>query len=267
MTAPAMPDIDTLVRLAIAAGDAIMPFYRSDCAVSVKGDSSPVTEADQAAEAIILAGLRDCAPDVPVIAEEEAAAGRIPETGASFALVDPLDGTREFVAGRDEFTVNIAIVHDGAPVRGVVYAPALRTIWAGDVATGAWRAELPVDGGDWRRQPIAVRPPPMDALVAVASRSHRTPETDAYLARFAIGDLVSAGSSLKFCLVAEGRADIYPRFGRTMEWDTAAGHAVLAAAGGIVATEDGAHLRYGKRARGYDNPFFIAAGGEALLAG
>jgi 3'(2'), 5'-bisphosphate nucleotidase len=266
MNAPAMPDIDMLVRLAIAAGDAIMPFYRNDCAVSLKGDASPVTEADQAAEAIILAGLRDCAPDLPVIAEEEAAAGRIPETGASFALVDPLDGTREFVAGRDEFTVNIAIVHEGAPVRGVVYAPALRTLWAGDIATGAWRAELAEDG-TFRRQPIGVRPPPMHALVAVASRSHRTPETDAYLARFAIGDLVSAGSSLKFCLVAEGRADIYPRFGRTMEWDTAAGHAVLAAAGGIVVTEDGAHLRYGKRERGYDNPFFIAAGAAALLAG
>jgi 3'(2'),5'-bisphosphate nucleotidase len=265
VTAPQAPDLDTLVRLAIEAGDAIMPFYRNECAVSEKADASPVTEADQAAEAVILRGLRAFAPDLPVIAEEEAAAGRIPETGVSFVLVDPLDGTREFVAGRDEFTVNIAIVHDGAPVRGVVFAPALRTVWAGDVAGGAWRAELAEDGAV-HPQPIAVRDSEGEALIAVASRSHRTPETDAYLARFAIGDLVSAGSSLKFCLVAEGRADIYPRFGRTMEWDTAAGHAVLAAAGGMVVTEDGAPLRYGKRERGYDNPFFIAVGDSRLLA-
>ncbi|WP_245942290.1 3'(2'),5'-bisphosphate nucleotidase CysQ [Sphingomonas gilva] len=256
-----LPALDDLVRLAVAAGQAIMPFYRGPCAISTKADASPVTEADRAAEAIILAGLRALDPALPVIAEEEAAAGRVPQTGSTFVLVDPLDGTREFVAGRDEFTVNIAIVDEGVPVRGVVYAPALGRLWAGDIGTGAWRARIDAErDGDLRRQPIAARQPPAAGLVAVASRSHRTPETDAYLARFTISDLVSAGSSLKFCLVAEGKADLYPRLGRTMEWDTAAGHAVLRAAGGEVLTLDGLPLTYGKRERGYDNPHFVAVG-------
>lgn len=258
-----MPDLDRLVAIAIDAGLVIDRLFRDGCAVTAKADRSPVTEADNAAEAIILAGLRAAAPDLPVIAEEEAAAGRIPQVGDVFALVDPLDGTREFVAGRDEFTVNIAIVERGVPVSGVVYAPAKGVLWAGD-ANGAWRACVDGVGVMTDRRPIGVRAVPPGGLVVVASRSHGSPETDEFLTAFDVAERVSAGSSLKFCLVAEGKADLYPRFGRTMEWDTAAGHAVVRAAGGRVLTLDGVPLAYGKSARGYDNPDFVVLGDAAL---
>lgn len=257
------PDLDALVAIAIRAGLVIDRLFRDGCAVATKADRSPVTEADNAAEAIILAGLRAAWPDLPIIAEEEAAAGRVPDVGDMFALVDPLDGTREFVAGRDEFTVNIAIVVRGVPISGVVYAPAKGILWAGD-ASGAWRALVNKDGAMTQRQTIGVRAAPPGGLVVVASRSHRTPETDAFLRQFDVADCLSAGSSLKFCLVAEGQADLYPRFGRTMEWDTAAGHAVILAAGGRVLTLDGAPLDYGKLARGYDNPNFVVLGDPAF---
>jgi len=257
---PAGLNGEALARIAIEAGAVIDRFYRDGCAVTQKADQSPVTEADRAAEAIILARLHEIAPGLPVIAEEEAAAGRIPEIGRVFALVDPLDGTKEFVARSGEFTVNIAIIVDGAPVMGVVYAPALSRLWAADAA-GAWACDVP-PGDDLpdTRTGVAARRPPSDGLTVIASRSHGTSKADEYLKQFRVAEKISAGSSLKFCRVAEGSADLYPRFGRTMEWDTAAGHAIVRAAGGCVQTLDGEHLSYGKVDRGFDNPDFVVRG-------
>lgn len=266
MSLPASLTIEALARLAIEAGLVIERLYADGCTVTAKADASPVTEADRAAEAVILAGLKRIAPDLPVIAEEEAAAGRVPAPDSVFALVDPLDGTREFVSKNGEFTVNIAIVRDGAPVMGVIYAPVLHRLWAGTVGAGAWRAEI-VDGTWAATHPIGVRPAPATGLTVLASRSHRSPETEEWIARYPVAAIESAGSSLKFCLVAEGRADLYPRLGRTMEWDTAAGHAILAAAGGQVLTLDGLPLTYGKRDRGFDNPHFVALGDQSIWNG
>jgi 3'(2'), 5'-bisphosphate nucleotidase len=240
-----------LVDLVDRAAAVVMAHYERDTAVETKADESPVTAADRAGEAVILEGLRRLTPATPVVAEEEVAAGRVPVVaGGPFWLVDPLDGTREFISRNGEFTVNVGLVDDGLPVLGVVAAPARGLAWWGGVNHGATRRE-----GDTAR-PIRVRPRPASGLVAVASRSHRDAATDAWLAQHGITDTVSAGSSLKFCLVAEGKADVYPRFGPTMEWDTAAGHAVLRAAGGRVVTVDGAPLRYGKPE--FRNPGFIA---------
>lgn len=250
---------DQLIRLAIVAGREIMSIYATDFSAKAKGDLTPVTEADEAAEKVILAGLKKIAPEVPVISEEAASAGVIPAVSREFFLVDPLDGTKEFISKNGEFTVNIARVENGVPVAGVVYAPALKRIFFGEKGAGAAQAELGEGDriADWKS--IAVRPLPGDGAVVVASRSHRDAATDDYLKKVHVKSLCSAGSSLKFCLVAAGEADLYPRFGRTMEWDTAAGHAVLLAAGGKVMTVEGAPLSYGKRERGYDNPGFIAS--------
>jgi 3'(2'), 5'-bisphosphate nucleotidase len=238
-----------LCSLARTAGNAIMAIYATDFAARAKPDQSPVTDADEAAERIILEGLAQLAPEVPVVAEESAAAGRVPtHLGARFWLVDPLDGTREFLARNGEFTVNIALIERGAPTLGVVYAPAIDAMYCGDGAT-AFHGETP----------IRVRAPAADGLVVLASRSHRTPETDAYLRGLTMRRCIEAGSSLKFCLIAAGEADHYPRHGPTMEWDTAAGDAVLRAAGGTVTALDGAPLAYGKP--GFRNPSFIARGG------
>jgi 3'(2'), 5'-bisphosphate nucleotidase len=250
-------------RLAIDAGRAVMEVYRSDFSVETKGDSSPVTLADKAAEAIILAGLRSTCPLFACVAEEEVGAGVIPAAlGDAFILVDPLDGTREFIERQDGFTVNIALIRGDEPVVGVVYAPASGRLFSGEPAH-AEAAEVSADGRITNRRAIRVRPMPSQPII-VASRSHRTPETDAFIARFAGAELVSIGSSLKFCLVAAGEADLYPRFGRTMEWDTAAGDAVLRAAGGRTETVDGEPLRYGKRDVRRDtdfaNPDFVARG-------
>lgn len=243
-----------LVAIADRAGAVLLEHYDRGVTVSAKADESPVTAADHAAEAVILAGLRALTPSIAIVAEEEVAAGRLPAVvGDRFWLVDPLDGTKEFISRNGEFTVNIGLVDDGQPVLGVVAAPARGVAWWGALGHGATRRE----GGEARA--IRVRPRPGEGVVAVASRSHRDAATDAWLAEQGIRDTVSAGSSLKFCLVAEGRADVYPRFGRTMEWDTAAGHAVLLAAGGRVVDADGAPLRYGKP--GFANPSFIAHGG------
>lgn len=252
-----------LVELALRAGALIMDVYATDFAVERKADNSVVTEADRLAEQEILAGLRGLAPDVPVIAEEEVASGRIPEIGDAFFLVDPLDGTREFLARNGEFTVNIALIEHGVPVTGVVYAPALGRLYAGG-PSGAFKADVR-EGVLGPATPIAVRE--MNATIrAVGSRSHGSEATAAWLARFPEVSFVSAGSSLKFCLVAEGEADIYPRFGRTMEWDTAAGDAVLRSAGGAVVTCDGKPLSYGKRHQAtdtdYANSYFIAYGAQ-----
>jgi 3'(2'), 5'-bisphosphate nucleotidase len=247
-----------LIALAVAAGRDIMQVYATDFSAKAKGDLTPVTEADEAAEKIILAGLAKLDPATPVISEEAASAGRIPEVSERFFLVDPLDGTKEFISRNGEFTVNIARINNGVPVAGVVYAPALSRIFWGEMGLGAAQGQMAEDGAvAWR--PIHVRACPGDGATVVASRSHRDAATDEYLRNINVKSLCSAGSSLKFCLVAAGEADLYPRFGRTMEWDTAAGHAVLLAAGGKVLTTEGNPLSYGKRERGYDNPGFIAS--------
>lgn len=252
------PDLDrALRRLALEAGDAIMRVYRSGpVAVAAKADLSPVTEADLAADRIIGAGLGVAFPAVPVVTEER------PETHGASArphfLVDPLDGTKEFVGGRGEFTVNIALIENGVPMAGVVHAPALGRLWR-TVATGGAVVE---DAGGER--PLAVAQADPAALRVVASKSHRDPDTDAWIARLRVAEVKSAGSSLKFCLIAAGEADVYPRLGPTMEWDTAAGQAVLEAAGGrVLRLPDLTPLRYG--AAGRRNPHFVAvASGVAL---
>jgi 3'(2'), 5'-bisphosphate nucleotidase len=252
-----------LAEIAWEAGEIVLDHYARDHVDHErKNDDSPVTAADLAAEKHILARLSSVAPGVPVIAEEEAAAGRMAKVDGRFFLVDPLDGTKEFLSRNGEFTVNIAEIENGKPVRGAVFAPAIGRLFVGEVGSGAFELNTVAgkrpDFSCPRR--ISARKPPQDGLVAVASRSHRDAKTDEYLARFPVKDFVSAGSSLKFCLIAAGEADIYPRHGRTMEWDTAAGHAVLTAAGGTVTTIDGRPFLYGKMEEGFANPFFVARG-------
>lgn len=245
--------IDALAEAAREAGEAILGIVRRGFDVESKRDSSPVTEADRAAELIILAALARAAPGVPVIAEEEVAAGRIPAHDDTFFLVDPLDGTKEFVRGGADYTVNIGLIEGGVPRAGVVFAPATAVLHGGAVGNGAW-----VDDGSGRR-PICTRAKASD-VTAVASKSHLNQATLDYL-EAAVGKCayVSVGSSLKFCIVAEAQADIYPRASPTSEWDTAAGHAVLLAAGGLVDGPDGHALRYGKRT--FLNRGFVATGG------
>lgn len=244
-------------RLALEAGDRIMEIYGApDFEVRSKGDESPVTEADEAADALISAGLRAAFPDVPLVTEEQAATHG--QSLSTFLIVDPLDGTKEFVQRRGDFTVNIAYVENGVPLRGVVYAPAKNRLFytRADGASVEETGALAKDAAG-PVQPIGVSDPDNAALMVVASKSHRDAATDAYIAKYAVRDMTSAGSSLKFCLVATGEADLYPRLGRTMEWDTAAGHAVLAGAGGrVVRFDDHSPLSYGKE--GFVNPFFIA---------
>lgn len=253
--------LDRMISIAFDAGAAVMRVYEGKVEISHKADASPVTEADRVAEEIILKGLAAAAPATPVLAEESAADGRIPELGDEFFLVDPLDGTREFIDRNGDFTVNIALVRKGRAVLGVVYAPAIKRLYAGDVADGAFRIHVGHCGQAGECGSIRTRPAPQEGLVAVASRSHRSPETDDFLKTLKVADFAAAGSSLKFCRIAEGAADVYPRLGRTMEWDTAAGQAVLEAAGGRVVVFGGDEpLRYGKASRGFDNPHFIAWG-------
>ena len=262
-------DMTKLVDLAISAGATILAIYADTIDVSRKGDGSPVTEADTRAEAVILKGLAEIAPDIPVVAEESVAAGRVPAPSARFFLVDPLDGTREFISRNGEFTVNIGLIENGAPVAGVVYAPALGEIFWGTAGEGAFGAHV-VDGRIRRQIGLAPCKAAPKHLRAVASRSHMSEETRAFIERLGVRDFASAGSSLKFCKIAAGLADIYPRFGRTMEWDTAAADAVLRAAGGMVVTVDGAPLVYGKRDQAADsafaNPYFIAVGDQEFLS-
>ena len=245
--------LEALVVAARAAGAEILKMVEAGFEVETKKDESPVTICDRAAEHIILEFLRQAAPDVPVIAEEEVAAGRIPAHDRLYFLVDPLDGTKEFIRGGDDYTVNIGLIDQGSPRLGVVYQPAADRLWAGLVGEGAF---LEADG---ERRAIRCRPLGKQRA-AVASKSHFTQSTADYLAE-AIGlcDHVSVGSSLKFCIVAEGKADIYPRLSPTSEWDTAAGHAILLAAGGRVDGPDGRALAYGKRA--FLNPGFCATAG------
>lgn len=251
-------------RLALAAGDAIMAVYDGPAfGMRVKDDASPVTVADEAADRIIADGLRAGFPDVALITEEQPASHA--QTARDFLIVDPLDGTKEFIQRRGDFTVNIAYVSGGVPVRGVVYAPAQRRLFM-TLADGRSVEETGPFAPDriGLTRPILVADPDNAALRVVASKSHRDAATDAYIARYAVADMKSAGSSLKFCLVATGEADFYPRLGRTMEWDTAAGDAVLRGAGGkVLRLDDHQPLTYGKP--GWDNPFFLAlAPGVAL---
>lgn len=249
--------VPVIRRLALEAGDKIMEIYQSDdFDVKVKSDESPVTAADEAADALISAGLRAAFPDAMLVTEEQSASHST--TGDTFLIVDPLDGTKEFIHRRGDFTVNIALVEGGVPTRGVVYAPAKGRMFYTLADGQSVEEEGPFD----KETPGAVRPihvstPDNDALMVVASKSHLTDETREYIARYKTKDFKSAGSSLKFCLVATGEADLYPRVGRTMEWDTAAGHAVLLGAGGqVVRFDDHTPLTYGKD--GYANPYFIA---------
>ena len=256
-------DFDQLVpvirQLALQAGERIMQVYNGpDFEVKAKGDASPVTEADEAADALISAGLRAAFPDVVLITEEQAASHAL--TAKTFLIVDPLDGTKEFIQRRGDFTVNIAYVENGVPLRGVVYAPAQARLFY-TLPDGAAVEESLADGSV---TPIRVGMPDNAALMVVASKSHRDQATNDYIEKYQVKDSRSAGSSLKFCLVATGEADLYPRLGRTMEWDTAAGDAVLRGAGGqVVRFDDHTPLTYGKT--GWDNPFFIALAPGVML--
>jgi len=248
---------EVMRKLALEAGDKIMEIYNSDSfEVKVKSDESPVTIADEAADKIISDGLRAAFPDVMLVTEEQSATHSA--SGDTFLIVDPLDGTKEFINRRGDFTVNIALVEGGVPTRGVVYAPARSRMFF-TLADGSAVEET----GDFPKdsmgpvQPISVSTPDNTALMVVASKSHRDQATDDYIAKYNVRDMKSAGSSLKFCLIATGEADLYPRVGRTMEWDTAAGHAVLTGAGGeVVRFDDLTPLTYGKA--DFANPFFIA---------
>lgn len=249
--------VTVMRRLSIEAGDKIMEIYGADdFEVKTKSDESPVTIADEAADKIISDGLRAAFPDVMLVTEEQSATHSA--SGDTFLIVDPLDGTKEFINRRGDFTVNIALVEGGVPTRGVVYAPARSRMFF-TLADGSAVEET----GDFPKdsmgpvQPISVSEPDNAALMVVASKSHRDQATDDYIAKYNVRDMKSAGSSLKFCLIATGEADLYPRVGRTMEWDTAAGHAVLTGAGGaVVRFDDLTPLTYGKA--DFANPFFIA---------
>ncbi len=263
------PRLPHLIDAALAGARVVMEIYATDFSVAHKVDDSPVSEADTGSEQAIGEVLAAALPDLPVVAEESAANGNIPDIGKSFLLVDPLDGTKEFISKNGQFTVNIAVIENGVPVAGVVLAPALGIAYAAG-ASAAWKGVIAEDCrqvADW----VSIRtrrsgPHP----VAVASRSHMNPATADALHQAACGEHRSIGSSLKFGLLAEAEADFYPRLGPTMEWDTAAGDAVLRAAGGEVVTLDGEPLLYGKvsppRMRPFENPHFLAFGDPALLA-
>jgi 3'(2'), 5'-bisphosphate nucleotidase len=244
--------LEDVIRIARAAGDAVLEVYDQGSTVRTKDDGSPVTEADERAQEVICAGLAKLSPELPVVAEEGPEENRPAPLGGRFWLVDPLDGTKEFLSRSNEFTVNIALIEDGAPILGVVLAPALGRLFAADQET----ALVEDDAG---RRSLSARTSPGEGVTVVSSRSHGDPDA---LARFTAGRKIAAsttaGSSLKFCLLAAGEADLYPRLGRTMEWDTAAGDAILRAAGGRVTDLDGHPLRYGKP--GFENPHFVALG-------
>ena len=246
--------VEALIPEVRAAGEEILAVYATEFAVRDKDDASPVTVADERAEAVLTRALSRLTPGVPVVAEEAAAAGRVAKVGNIFWLVDPLDGTREFISRNGEFTVNVALIENGRPTLGVVLAPAINRLFAGVDDAGAF-----VEDAQGRRA-IACRMPPAHGLTVVASRSHGDAAAlDAFLAGRKVAELRNLGSSLKLCLVAAGEADLYPRLGRTMEWDIAAGDAVLRAAGGKLTTLAGETLAYGKP--GFENPPFVATSG------
>jgi 3'(2'), 5'-bisphosphate nucleotidase len=245
--------LELAAGLALRSADVILGIRARGFAVSRKADRSVVTEADHASEAIIVAGLREVVPEIPVVAEEAVAGGAVVEASRRFWLVDPLDGTREFTDGGHDFAVNIGLVRDGVVVLGVVGVPATAELFGGIVGVGAWKRV----GG--MEMPVHARRVPEEGLTVLASRHHGDPaRLDSFLAGRKVAKTVNFGSSLKFCRLAEGIADLYPRFGRTMEWDTAAPQAVLEAAGGTVSTSDGHRLGYGKT--GWENPHFVCTG-------
>ncbi len=258
-------DADRLARIALDAGTIIMNVYNSDFKASKKADHSPVTAADQDAETLILTALRKADPALGLIAEEDVSNGRVDvaqlQKAKRYALIDPLDGTKEFVNRNGEFTVNIAIISAGRPVMSVVYAPALERLFVQPSRHEAWTARVaPGAAVPEARTRLRVRKAPASGLVAFASKSHASPETKAWLEDYPIAECRTAGSSLKFCLIAAGEADLYPRHGPTCHWDTAAGHGVLEAAGGRVMQLDGAPLLYAPDVPGFLNPYFAAFG-------
>jgi len=263
----AQPDLDlvnALLPVTLAAGRATLAVRQRGAEAMEKADKSPVTEADQRAEAMIIAAIKAEVPDWSIVAEEAASAGDLPDTLTEyFWLIDPLDGTKEFIKGGTDFTVNIGLIKGDCPVLGIVYAPARGRLFYGAVGHGAFEASVEHDAVQ-ERHPLTVAKANTSALNVVASKSHRDAQTDAYLEAKSVGQLVSAGSSLKFCLVASGEADLYPRFGPTCEWDTAAGHAVVAAAGGRVTQPDGAPFVYAKRDNKFLNTGFIVFGDPDL---
>ncbi|MGJ5182130.1 3'(2'),5'-bisphosphate nucleotidase CysQ [Bradyrhizobium oligotrophicum] len=264
-TAAAAALMTPLTELVVQAAHAILAVNRRAMAVTDKSDGSPVTEADLAADAVIAEGLARLAPEIPALSEERVGTSAAPFKG-SFFLIDPLDGTKEFVAGRGEFTVNLALVSEASPLLGIVCAPALGLIWRGLVGRGAERLSFTA-AGLGPAEPIRTRPMPKagEAWIAAVSRSHGDARTDAFIAARPGGERLQLGSAVKFGRLAEGLADIYPRFGPTSEWDVAAGHAVVTAAGGMVTGETGAPLRYGERSDGFLVPSFIAWGDPAAV--
>jgi 3'(2'), 5'-bisphosphate nucleotidase len=256
---------DGLLEVALAAARALMTHFGTGMEVERKADKTPVTAADRQAEEIIVAGLARVAPGVAIVAEEAVAAGRIPDISGRFFLVDPLDGTNGFIKGRPEFTINIGLIEGGRPVFGLLYAPALADFYVTLANNEAANARIEPQPGVRRLTQCGLRPlhgrvPDPQALVALTSQSHLNRATEAFLARYHVIERRALASSLKFGLIAKGEADFYPRIGPTSEWDTAAGHAVLAAAGGTVTGIDGAPLRYGNAARGFESPDFVAWG-------
>ncbi len=255
---------EAIVKIAREAGDKILEIYNRDFEVDTKSDESPVTEADVAAEKIILEGLSKITPEIPVLAEESVAAGRVPDlTGGVFWLVDPLDGTKEFIKKGNDFTVNIGLIINNEPALGVVYAPVLGDLYSGIIGDGATLAKVK-NNAVVERQPISVRKADLKELTIVASKSHRSDTLEAWLSEFPGANHVSIGSSLKFCLIARGEADLYPRLGPTCEWDTAAAHAVLKAAGGDVLTPDDKPLAYGKDTDTFLNSYFLCKGDASI---
>jgi 3'(2'), 5'-bisphosphate nucleotidase len=261
--------LDELTTVVSAAGAAILVTRSGSLDTRTKPDLTPVTACDHAAEAVILKGVARLLPGICIVSEEAASRALPQHIPDSFVLVDPLDGTRELIAGRDEFTINVAIIAGGRPRLGIVAAPAQALLWRGIEGRGAERLRLspgaPASAAQ-ARSPIRTRPSPRSALVAAVSRSHLDPQTEAYLARLPVSERRACGSAVKFCQVAEGSADVYARLSPTCEWDVAAGHAVLAAAGGMVNTPEGAPMSYGRMAANFRVPAFIAWGDPSLAA-
>jgi 3'(2'), 5'-bisphosphate nucleotidase len=256
---------DGLLASVLSAGSLQMHYHGSDLAVSAKSDASPVTAADQESEAVLLAGLAAVAPDIPVVAEEQAAAGFVPRVDSTFFAVDPLDGTKEFIAGRSEFTINIGLIVAGRPVFGLIYAPALAALYLTTGQDESGYCCLPHNAlvssfSECRFERLRTRVPQPGVLRALTSRSHPSAKSAAFQKTLGVTEAQPTGSSLKFALIAHGRGDVYARLGPTSEWDTAAGQAILTSAGGAVVTLDGQPLTYGKCDRGFINPEFIAWG-------
>lgn len=256
---------DGLLASVLSAGSLQMRYLGSDIAVISKPDASPVTAADHESESVLLAGLAAIAPSIPVVAEERAASGIVPKVEGMFFAVDPLDGTKDYIAGRPEFTINVGLISDGIPVFGLIYAPALSSMYLTTAPGESAYCHLPTNAlistfADCRFERLRTRAPEPGALRAVTSRSRPTDVSSAFFKNAGVSEAQPTGSSLKFCLIAQGRADIYARFGPTNEWDTAAGQAILASAGGAVVTMEGEPLSYGKTHTRFLNPQFIAWG-------